>query len=417
MDKLKLTELVNSGMTQREISEKMNCSQTNVKYWMEKYELKSKNHQIGQKEFYSTDRYKEKQKNNSNWNYDEIQKSYDSGLSWREINKIHKISIGTIFSKISLGLLKSRNLLEATRLNKKRKPYKHTEESKKKISNARKKWLSENPDKHPWQNKSFVHSSIPCEKFKSFLKEQGIDFIDEYMPLIHIGRFFRIDIAFPDKKIAIEVNGNQHYESNGELKPYYKNRQSLLEEHGWIVYQVHHTCCFNSDKLSEFMEMIKNSENKIEFDYFNYVPREKKKTFCVDCGTIISKNNKRCADCRKCKKDIKKFCNSCGVENNSKIDFCLKCKSNQSEKHSCVCGNCKNPKAKLCPSCFSFKNRKVERPSKEELEKLIWEMSFTKIGQEYGVSDNAVRKWCKNYGITNIPSLSYRTKKYFESIK
>ena len=410
MDELKLTELVDAGMTQREISEQMNCSQTNVKYWMVKYGLKSKNPQIGQKDFYSSDRYKEKQKNNSNWNYVEIQKSYDSGLSWREVSKIHKISIGTIFSKASEGLLKSRNLSEAAKL--KKKPYKHTEESKKKISDAMKKWLAENPDKHPWQNKSFVHSSIPCEKFKSFLKEQGIDFIDEFMPLIHIGRFFRIDIAFPDKKIAIEVNGNQHYESNGELKSYYKNRQSLLEEHGWIVYQVHHTCCFNSDKLSEFMELIKNSEKKIEFDYFNYVPREKKKTFCVDCGIIILKNNKRCVDCRKCKKDIKKFCNSCGIKNDSKIDFCIKCKSNQSEKCVCKCGNCKNQKAKLCPSCFSFKNRKVERPCKEELEKMIWDKSFRQLSKELGVSDNSIRKWCKNYNITDIPNNSYRQKQF-----
>ena len=412
MDKLKLIELVDSGMTQREISKQMNCSQTNVKYWMKKYELKSKNFQIGENNFYASDRYKNIQKNNLNLNYEEIQKSYNSGLSWREVSDIHNISVATIFLKVKEGFLKSRNLSEAAKIKRKNKQYKHTEESKKKISEARKKWLSENPDKHPWQNKSFVHSSIPCEKFKSFLKEQGIDFIDEYMPLIHIGRFFRIDIAFPDKKIAIEVNGNQHYESNGELKLYYKNRQYLLEEHGWIVYQVHHTCCFNSHKLSEFMELIKNSENKIEFDYFNYVPRKKKKTFCVDCGIIISKNNKRCADCRKCKKDIKKFCNSCGVENNSKIDFCLKCKSNQSEKHSCVCGNCKNPKAKLCPSCFSFKNRKVERPSKEELEKLIWEKPFTELKKQFGISDNAIRKWCKNYGITQFPNNYYRQKQF-----
>lgn len=29
-------------------------------------------------------------------------------------------------------------------------------------------------------------------------------------------RSFSLDIAFPEKKIGIEVNGNQHYERNGE---------------------------------------------------------------------------------------------------------------------------------------------------------------------------------------------------------
>jgi hypothetical protein len=40
-----------------------------------------------------------------------------------------------------------------------------------------------------------------------------------------------------------------------------------------------------------------------------------------------------------------------------------------------------------------------KRPDKETLEKLVWEMSCVKIGEMYGVSDNAVNKWCKFYGI------------------
>lgn len=40
-----------------------------------------------------------------------------------------------------------------------------------------------------------------------------------------------------------------------------------------------------------------------------------------------------------------------------------------------------------------------KRPNKEILEKLVWEMSCVKIGEMYGVSDNAVNKWCKYYGI------------------
>jgi len=160
-----------------------------------------------------------------------------------------------------------------------------------------------------------------------------------------------------NKKIAIEVNGNQHYDTNGDLKPYYKNRQSILEEHGWIVYQVHHTACFKFEKLSEFMEKIKNSETKIEFDYFNYVPREKKKYFCA-CGKMITKYSKKCL------------------------------------------------------KCMGVKNRKTKRPSKEELEKLIWEKPLTELGKQFGVSDNAIRKWCKNYGIDNLPKNDYRQKQF-----
>ena len=37
--------------------------------------------------------------------------------------------------------------------------------------------------------------------------------------------------------------------------------------------------------------------------------------------------------------------------------------------------------------------------AKEILEKLVWETSCVKIGEMYGVSDNAVNKWCKFYEI------------------
>ena len=37
--------------------------------------------------------------------------------------------------------------------------------------------------------------------------------------------------------------------------------------------------------------------------------------------------------------------------------------------------------------------------SKKELEKLIYQFTFTQIGKLYGVSDNAIRKRCKKFGL------------------
>lgn len=42
----------------------------------------------------------------------------------------------------------------------------------------------------------------------------------------------------------------------------------------------------------------------------------------------------------------------------------------------------------------------TSRPPKEELYKLLTENPFTKVGKMFGVSDNAVRKWCKAYGMS-----------------
>lgn len=50
---------------------------------------------------------------------------------------------------------------------------------------------------------------------------------------------------------------------------------------------------------------------------------------------------------------------------------------------------------------ISNSQRKVERCSREELKQLIRTTSFLQIGKKFGVTDNAIRKWCAYY---NLPS-------------
>lgn len=57
-----------------------------------------------------------------------------------------------------------------------------------------------------------------------------------------------------------------------------------------------------------------------------------------------------------------------------------------------------------CPQCAAKHNRackvkKEDRPTKEELLKLIKKLPFTRIGDMYGVRDNTIRKWCKALGL------------------
>ena len=54
--------------------------------------------------------------------------------------------------------------------------------------------------------------------------------------------------------------------------------------------------------------------------------------------------------------------------------------------------------SKKCSLENRINSRKVkDRPSKEELQIMISEMSWVGIGRKYGVSDNSVRKWAKKY--------------------
>lgn len=55
--------------------------------------------------------------------------------------------------------------------------------------------------------------------------------------------------------------------------------------------------------------------------------------------------------------------------------------------------------AKRCLTCFHQRRRKVERPDAKTLINELKESSFVQVGKKYGVSDNAIRKWLKFYGI------------------
>jgi len=81
-----------------------------------------------------------------------------------------------------------------------------------------------------------------------------------------------------------------------------------------------------------------------------------------------------------------------------------------SKSRTVKCGHCnkifkryhidKRNKNFYCSAeCFNIENRKCNRPEKEELIQLIKTMPMLQIGKKFGVSDNAVRKWARNYGI------------------
>jgi hypothetical protein len=54
-------------------------------------------------------------------------------------------------------------------------------------------------------------------------------------------------------------------------------------------------------------------------------------------------------------------------------------------------------------SCYIKTREKIEWPTKEELEKLVWEKPTTIIAKDLGVSDKAVTKRCKKYKINKPP--------------
>lgn len=81
------------------------------------------------------------------------------------------------------------------------------------------------------------------------------------------------------------------------------------------------------------------------------------------------------------------------------------------ETNKCkVCGKEIESRSTYCSDCYHIVERLADRPSREELKKLIREKPFTQIGRMFGVSDNSIRKWCDNYDLprraTDIKAMS-----------
>lgn len=142
---------------------------------------------------------------------------------------------------------------------------------------------------------------------------------------------------------------------NGELKPYYQNRHNLIEASGWKLIEIPCGCIWDKELVNKIKEVLEE-DNFIGVEDCVKRYRQKgtgrQKESCIICGKMIQKKNSRCKDCyHKLQKETSVF------------------------------------------------KRKVERPIKEVLEKEIGIISWIDLGKKYGVSDVAVRKWAKQYGL------------------
>lgn len=235
-----------------------------------------------------------------------------------------------------------RSLQEAVKLSHKTNPKrKMSSEHIANISKGRKRWCAENPEKHSWKSKDkFI--SVPCETFKTELRKKGISFIEEHSPIP--GRFFSIDISFPDKKIGIEINGNQHYNTDGTLKKYYKDRHDLFTVHGWKLYEYHFSVVYDHDMMDRILTKLMTDNVLDNIDYSFYI-KPKKVYTCTDCGIVVKRKSRRCKRCagKECTKHLSK------------------------------------------------------KPEYAVLMVDVDSMSMVHVGKKYGVSDNAVRKWIRSY--------------------
>lgn len=119
------------------------------------------------------------------------------------------------------------------------------------------------------------------------------------------------------------------------------------------------------------------------------------------------KEVKKCAlVCSNCHKEIEAFGLNVEVTFDEKKYQEINAQKEQEKKvNKCKkCGIEIDRQATYCRLCWSLLNRRVERPSREEFKMLIRSNSISAVAKMFNISDNALRKWCKDF------CLPHRTK-------
>jgi len=312
--------------------------------------------------------------------YEEIQKYYDDGHTIAETCLKFNISESKAYRASKRGQLKFRSLSEAMKISCKKKPRKHTDETKEKLSKIRKEYLRKNPNKVPYLLNHSSKGSYPEKYFTEVFKREGLDVVKKFRVSL-----YELDFSIPHKKIDIEIDGNQHYDDIKIVESDIR-RNEFLETEGWDVIRIN---------WSNYQKLNYKEKNMFINDLKSYVNNlsEIKPTIT----TKPSMRGKNLCECGGLKTKKSKLCKICRHENSKKRDI-KSYKSERRKKYKCnSCGNKCTNKNKRCRKCYEIDNRKVtDRPSKESLIKDIENIGYSATGRKYGVSDNTIRKWIKN---------------------
>lgn len=152
-----------------------------------------------------------------------------------------------------------------------------SEETKQKIREGLQRWKENNKEKFIAYSKG---QSQVCENFKQYLRNNNIDFVEEYCPYPE-ERLYRLDISWPDEKIAVEINGSQHYDSEGNLNEISLEKQKFFEDKGWKIIQIYYRWCYsiikNQDKINSIFDLPIHNKNYVKECYKrSYISKLKK---------------------------------------------------------------------------------------------------------------------------------------------
>lgn len=333
-----------------------------------------------------------------------IQDCYNSGYSYRDITKKYGFSSGTI-ARLVKG---TRSLSDAQKLSIDKGRRKLTESGRQALSASGKKSC---------QRSGKIYTK-PEQEFKVILNSIGIgvQFPTELKETLNISddmdagysRFvcfqyplqrYVLDFVDVDNKIAINVNGD-YWHANPVLYSHDKlgklqmhnvktdtNKRLFLEKHGWKVLDIWESeVKWNIDlvldklRAAGIMEARRAyiAEDRVRFpsrlpdwsDRLRELWYKRHPSASTGDDTSSSGKPEAVDRCR--------ICNHCGKE--------FVYRSSRVQKYCSV-------------DCVSGSQRRLSASDDELLSKLRELGSYTKVGEHFGVSGNAVKKRCSKLGL------------------
>lgn len=164
------------------------------------------------------------------YDWEEIQRFYDDGNTWRDIITKYGVSNRCIEKAIQRGRLKVRSKKDASKLHiTKNGTRRHSEETKQKISKKRIEFLTNNPDKVPYVINHSSKKSYPETIFENALIESGIT----GWTFHYRNGIYQYDFAFVEQKVDVEIDGGTH--TSEKVKKIDARRDEFSRQNGWKV--------------------------------------------------------------------------------------------------------------------------------------------------------------------------------------
>jgi len=220
---------------------------------------------------------------------------------------------------------------------------------------------------------------------KRYIKKYNID-INHFRRPAPPASFFKKNIS----EILVEHSLIGSYRLKNRLlkEGFLKNECSLC----------HQVPFWKDKKLNMILDHINGVYDDSRLENLRLVCPNCNSQLETNCGkNVLDKNNYKCSRCGKPldKKRVTGLCFTCYQKQLYSTPKITHRKNNRCSSCGKKIGASKSGKCFLCVDRKHIKNR----PSKEELLSMVLKIPMTKIGEKYGISSNAVKKWCQGYGI------------------